>query len=414
MPTPQTGPHISTASPHTFQDAARRKKSAPAWVADLSFGFLLAFCLNLLSCQNSCNSGQVTPQGYSCGTLAGAGQPCFATIFYASGTPEGPGNFFPALFGFRTTVGVPSSIAPGDGRIGNSLRLNSATTSAFIEVGYADVNIGQSISCPTGGGLIYLAMQNDNGVVIVDCLMQVPSADIGQNVVFEISSLGADLTTSSSFKVTISAPSGTINVCGPQFSIRCTTMLWSSGGPSFASATLGQTLVGSSGAAANTEAFVNSSYEVSDGLFDFVTGESLVTVQNPPFGGIVQAASPGTNGGTFFIECCLPPSTVYPAQLDFGTVSVGSTATKTITITNVQPSSGNLNIANINITGTNTGDFSRTSNCGSGTLAPLASCTVSITFAPTQQGARTANLTVTDSGGSGSGTDESTLVGTGG
>jgi hypothetical protein len=335
-------------------------------------------------------------------------------VDYASGTKEGVGQFFPTLFGFRTTVAIPSTISAGDGLVGNSLRLSSASTSSFLEVGYAAVNISQSFSCTTGGGLVYMAKQIDNGMIIINCLMSVPQADVGQKIVLEISSTGADLTKSTSFKVTISAPSGIINACGSP--VRCSTTLWDAGGPAFATATLGQTLEGSTGASAAITAFVHNSYEVSDGVFAYVGGESMVTSQNPPFGGELQAATvTGSQGGTFFTECCLAPSTVFPGTLDFGTVTVGHTLTKTMIVTNVQPSSGNLNITNSGISGPNASEFTMSSTCGS-SLAPLASCTVTVNFTPTAQGSRTANFSVSDNGGSAnsSGTDQATLTGTGG
>jgi hypothetical protein len=408
MPTPQLD------SPGSASIRGLLKTTLPpAWGIDVAAGFLIALSVSLLSCQNGCNTGQVTPQGYSCGTNAGAGQPCLATVTYASGIPEGPGSFFPKLFGFRTTVAIPTSISAGDGRLGNSLRLESDSTNSFIEVGYYAVNTPQSISCPTGGGLLYWAAQNDNGTFIIDCLMPVPQGDIGQNVVLEISSLGSDLSKSSSFKVSISAPSQTINVCDPSFNIKCSTMLWNSGGPEFARAELGQTLVGSSGAMATTAAFVHNSFEVSDGVFAFETGESLVSDPGPPFLGVLQAASPGTQGGTFFTECCLAPATVFPGGIEFGDVPTGNpSSSQKVFVTNVQPSSGNLNISKIEITGTNASDFNLTNNCG-GSLAPLASCTLAITFKPSHVGSSTAALTVTDSGGSGSGSDQATLTGNG-
>src|SRR5260370_21603254 len=58
--------------------------------------------------------------------------------------------------------------------------------------------------------------------------------------------------------------------------------------------------------------------------------------------------------------------------------------------------SGNatLNIASIAITGTNAGDFSQTNTCGQ-TLAPSASCTISVVFKPTLGGQRTAGVAIT-------------------
>ena len=415
MPT-QPGPSNPPCPPDSLAHSTQRRRTSPTWWKDLASGFFFAFCLGLLSCQNSCNTGQPAVQGYSCGTLAGAGQPCEATVVYASGKPEGAGQFFPNLFGFRTTVAIPNTITAGDGLVGNSLRLVSGNTNSFLQVGYAAIKINQSLACSTGSGLIYMAQQNDNGTVIINCLMFVPQADIGQNIVLEISSTGPDLTRSSSFKVTISAPSGMIDVCGAQFNLRCSTTLWTAGGSQFATASLGQTLRGSSGATASTAAFVHNSYEVSDGIFAFEEGESRVFTQNPPFGGELQAAMvPGSQGGTFFTECCLAPSTVYPATLEFGKVTVGQTLTKTILVSNVQPSSGNLNITSSAISGANASEFTMTSTCGS-SLAPLASCTVTVNFTPTAQGPRTATFSISDNGGSAnsSGSDQATLTGTGG
>jgi len=62
--------------------------------------------------------------------------------------------------------------------------------------------------------------------------------------------------------------------------------------------------------------------------------------------------------------------------------------------------SGNaaLAISSIGITGANAGDFSQTNTCptGSNTLAASATCAISVTFAPTATGSRTASVTVTD------------------
>src|SRR5205807_692059 len=54
-----------------------------------------------------------------------------------------------------------------------------------------------------------------------------------------------------------------------------------------------------------------------------------------------------------------------------------------------------INISSIAFTGTNSGDFAQTNNCGS-SLAAGASCSIDVTFTPTAVGTRTATLTVTD------------------
>src|SRR5205807_4027459 len=54
-----------------------------------------------------------------------------------------------------------------------------------------------------------------------------------------------------------------------------------------------------------------------------------------------------------------------------------------------------INISSISFTGTNSGDFAQTNNCGA-SLAAGASCSIDVTFTPTAVGTRTATLTVTD------------------
>src|ERR1700688_2026906 len=85
-----------------------------------------------------------------------------------------------------------------------------------------------------------------------------------------------------------------------------------------------------------------------------------------------------------------------PTSLSFGTLAVGLTsAVKTVTLKNVGTTA--ITITSIAVTGAEAGDFPKTAtSCGS-SLAVAASCTVSVTFKPTTTGARSANLTFTDS-----------------
>jgi probable HAF family extracellular repeat protein len=83
-----------------------------------------------------------------------------------------------------------------------------------------------------------------------------------------------------------------------------------------------------------------------------------------------------------------------PTSLSFGTVAISTASpAKTVTLTNVGTTT--LTITAIAITGTNADDFAQTHTCGS-SLAAGASCTVSVTFSPTQIGKRTGTLSVTD------------------
>ena len=86
---------------------------------------------------------------------------------------------------------------------------------------------------------------------------------------------------------------------------------------------------------------------------------------------------------------------VSPTSLNFASQKVGTkSGAKNVGITNVGP--GILTISGITITGTNSGDFSQTNNCGA-TLAVNGSCTIAVRFTPSAIGTRTATLRVDDS-----------------
>jgi hypothetical protein len=110
----------------------------------------------------------------------------------------------------------------------------------------------------------------------------------------------------------------------------------------------------------------------------------------------------------------LATATLIPASLSFGSVTVGSTsAAKTSTLTDTSTTVA-LNISSITLTGANPGDFKITSasTCpNSGTIQPLGTCLITVTFTPTATGARSATLTVNDNTSAGKQTIS--LTGTG-
>jgi hypothetical protein len=100
---------------------------------------------------------------------------------------------------------------------------------------------------------------------------------------------------------------------------------------------------------------------------------------------------------------------VSPAQLSFPPQKVGTKSTpQTVTVTNM--SSTAVTFSGAVITGPAPKSYSETNTCGS-LIAPGASCTVSVTFAPTTTGTRSAVLNLQDSGGGSPQTV--TLTGTG-
>ncbi len=103
------------------------------------------------------------------------------------------------------------------------------------------------------------------------------------------------------------------------------------------------------------------------------------------------------------------PYLASPTALSFGTQAVGTPSTaQTITVTNNGTIA--LPIANITRSGTNPGQFTETNDCKP-SVGIGATCTISVVFAPTVMGSKTATLNV-DAGG-GAGTQTAALSGTG-
>lgn len=113
---------------------------------------------------------------------------------------------------------------------------------------------------------------------------------------------------------------------------------------------------------------------------------ATLSVSGTP-GGTVQATMTGTSipGGDGFV--------ISPSQNDFGSVTVGQmSALVTFTIMNGGgASTGGLTTT---ITGVDFASFMIASNSCAAPLAPGASCTIMVRFAPTSPGARTATLAV--------------------
>jgi hypothetical protein len=89
-----------------------------------------------------------------------------------------------------------------------------------------------------------------------------------------------------------------------------------------------------------------------------------------------------------------PAVTLSPTSLNLRKQNVGTTSSpQNVTLTN--SGTGNLSITGITITGNNASDFGQTNNCGT-SVAAGTSCTISVTFAPSAKGPRTAAVTITD------------------
>jgi hypothetical protein len=93
----------------------------------------------------------------------------------------------------------------------------------------------------------------------------------------------------------------------------------------------------------------------------------------------------------------LPVISVFPNTVAFGNEAVHHKSNaQTITIGN--PSGTPFDIASIKIAGANPGNFAETTTCpvSPSTLAPGATCSITVTFTPSAAGTRTAKLEISD------------------
>ncbi|MGA2409842.1 MAG: choice-of-anchor D domain-containing protein, partial [Candidatus Binataceae bacterium] len=104
-----------------------------------------------------------------------------------------------------------------------------------------------------------------------------------------------------------------------------------------------------------------------------------------------------TNNGTRLLTAKLSGTgvlgalTAAPKSLAFGKVTVGSSASKTVTISN--KNSVAISINPIAFTGSFPGDYSETDTCGS-SIAAAGSCVVTVQFTPAATGSRPATMVI--------------------
>ena len=119
-------------------------------------------------------------------------------------------------------------------------------------------------------------------------------------------------------------------------------------------------------------------------------GLALLAVGLAACGG---GSSGSSSGGSGAGGTTAPVMTVTPASVVFADQQVGTvSSTQTITLTNAGP--GDLTITSIALGGTNPTAFNGSNNCVNGALAPNASCTISVSFAPTKVQAYSASIQI--------------------
>src|SRR6266566_8253369 len=128
-----------------------------------------------------------------------------------------------------------------------------------------------------------------------------------------------------------------------------------------------------------------------------ITYTAPTTVPSDPNVAIIATPVADTNaavGSSITLTVGTVNVKLVPASLSFGTVQIGhSSSPQATTLTNTGNTT--LSITSITITGTEHGDFSRTTTCGTSVSAGN-SCTITVTFKPTASGPRSANLSISD------------------
>ncbi|PYV26998.1 MAG: hypothetical protein DMG27_05145, partial [Acidobacteria bacterium] len=125
----------------------------------------------------------------------------------------------------------------------------------------------------------------------------------------------------------------------------------------------------------------------------YIAGQTKST--NFPSMNPFQAVYGGADSDSFITKILFATTaTLSPTPLAFSNQQVGTgSAARTLTLSNTGTSP--LTIMSLTISGSNSGDFSQTNNCGS-TVAQGANCAINVTFTPTASGARSGAVTITD------------------
>ena len=129
----------------------------------------------------------------------------------------------------------------------------------------------------------------------------------------------------------------------------------------------------------------NVTYASADPAVATVDAHGLVTAVAEGDVDVVATYGPSDTGISVTIPVSVPPALIaaVPPAIDFGSQAIGTSSTQQMTITNV--SDDELSMTGV----TASGDYSETDNCvAASPLAPGASCSIDVTFAPTAAGPR--------------------------
>src|SRR6266404_3952385 len=309
----------------------------------------------------------------------------------------------------------------GDGKLDLAVATSGDNTISVL-VGNGDGTFGAAIDYPTGAGPVYLVAVDFNRDGAIDLVVANQSSD----TVSVLLGKGDGTFTSAVDFSTGTAPTqlnaadlngdGILDLAVVNQSAGTVSILSGAGDGTFGSHV-------DYAAPANVESLTVADLN-GDGKLDLVTGSGGFfsvffgngdgTFQprrdfQAPFShhpGIVVAdfnndgrldaavSDPETNRISIFLQS--PDATLSSSSLAFGAQNVGTPSlAQSVTLTST--GSFPLHIVDVALTGTNFADFSETDNCvSSSPIAVGNTCTISITFAPSAIGSRSASLQITD------------------
>lgn len=138
----------------------------------------------------------------------------------------------------------------------------------------------------------------------------------------------------------------------------------------------------------------------------YVTGDTLST--DFPTAHPFQSQNKAT-GGTGFVTK-IGGVALSNSHLSYAAQNVGTTS-QAQTVTPYFSGNGRLSITSISVTGVDASDFAETDDCTSSSIPAGGTCTINVTFSPTSNGPRKADLEILDN--SGNGPQSVALTGTG-
>jgi hypothetical protein len=135
---------------------------------------------------------------------------------------------------------------------------------------------------------------------------------------------------------------------------------------------------------------VNLLFEVSaDGGTTWTPAITYFNAQQNVIGNTIQSSF---QGGFFYVLAGVPVASISPSPFDFGNQPVGQTsAAQGFTVENTGNADLDMSSASVS------GDFAISSDgCSGTTVSPGGTCTINVTFTPTQTGGLSGTLTISD------------------